>query len=201
MGNKKVYLMLKEAVLQALDNSRELSDEELMESIEAELARRDKRMLLPFGQRRQYAKALFASFRKFGVIQELVEDDEVTEISVNGASRIFYEKAGELKRFAGSFAGEEELSDFIQSVCAGGSRMVNEASPIVDTRLPDGSRVNIVLNPISIDGPAISTRSVWKRFWHMVHCLRKLLYFWGNWLLRAIIFLYLEARAAAKHHF
>ncbi|MCI9378587.1 MAG: CpaF family protein [Eubacterium sp.] len=158
LGNKKVYLMLKEAVLQALDNSRELSDEELMESIEAELARRDKRMLLPFGQRRQYAKALFASFRKFGVIQELVEDDEVTEISVNGASRIFYEKAGELKRFAGSFAGEEELSDFIQSVCAGGSRMVNEASPIVDTRLPDGSRVNIVLNPISIDGPAISIR-------------------------------------------
>ena len=78
LGNKKVYLMLKEAVLQALDNSRELSDEELMESIEAELARRDKRMLLPFGQRRQYAKALFASFRKFGVIQELVEDDEET---------------------------------------------------------------------------------------------------------------------------
>lgn len=158
MGNKEGYLMLKEAVLRTLDNSRELSDGELMECIEAELSRRDKELLLSFGQRRQYAKALFASFRKFGVIQELVEDDEVTEISVNGASRIFYEKGGELKRFPGSFAGEEELSDFIQSVCAGGNRMVNEASPIADTRLSDGSRVNIVLYPVALDGAAVSIR-------------------------------------------
>ncbi len=158
MGNKEGYLMLKEAVLRTLDNSRELSDGELMECIEAELSRRDKELLLSFGQRRQYAKALFASFRKFGVIQELVEDDEVTEISVNGTSRIFYEKGGELKRFPGSFAGEEELSDFIQSVCAGGNRMVNEASPIADTRLSDGSRVNIVLYPVALDGAAVSIR-------------------------------------------
>ena len=158
MADRERYLLLKEAVLRVLDHSRELSDSELKACIEEELIKQDKRMLLPFEKRRQYAQAIFASFRKFGVLQELIEDEEVTEISVNGPSHIFYEKAGELKRFSGSFSGEEELSDLIQAICAGGSRMVNEASPIADTRLPDGSRVNIVLNPISLDGAAVSIR-------------------------------------------
>lgn len=158
MGDKEVYLMLKEAVLKALDHSRELTDEELAEGIEKELVRQDKGMLLPLKKRRQHAQAIFDSFRKFGVLQELIEDEGVTEISVNGAAQIFYEKAGQLERFSKSFSGEEELSDFIQSVCASGNRMVNEASPIVDTRLSDGSRVNIVLKPIALDGAAVSIR-------------------------------------------
>ena len=70
------------------------------------------------------------------------------EISVNGPTRISYEKAGELYRYDKMFSGEEELEDLIQTICAGGNRMVNEASPIVDTRLPDGSRVKMVLKPI-----------------------------------------------------
>ena len=158
MDEREIYLLLKEAVLRSLDNSRELSDPELKGCIDEELAKQDKRLLLSLKQRRQYAQAIFASFRKFGVLQELIEDEEVTEISVNGPMHIFYEKAGELMRFGKSFSGEEELSDLIQAICAGGNRMVNEASPIVDTRLPDKSRVNIVLNPISLDGSAISIR-------------------------------------------
>ena len=71
---------------------------------------------------------------------------------------IFYEKAGELYTFPKTFSGEEELSDLIQAICAFGNRMVNEASPIVDTRLVDGSRVNIVLHPISLGGSSISIR-------------------------------------------
>lgn len=154
----KAYLMLKEAVLAKLDHSRELSDGELWGHIEAELKIQDKIRLLSFGERRQYADRLFASFRKFGVLQELMEDEDVTEISVNGPNRIFYEKNGKLHLSPKSFSGEEELADLIQAICAGGNRMVNEASPIVDTRLPDGSRVNIVLTPISLDGSAVSIR-------------------------------------------
>lgn len=158
MDDKQLYLAVKESVLRELDHSRELSNRELQDCIEAELRKRDKEWLLSLQKRRQHARAVFDSFRKFGVLQELIEDGEVTEIMVNGPMQIFYEKEGELHPFEKSFSSEEELSDLIQAICASGNRMVNEASPIVDTRLPDGSRVNIVLNPVSIDGSAISIR-------------------------------------------
>lgn len=158
MSEKKLYFEIKESVLKRADHTRELSNSELKACIEEELQKRDKEGLFSFAQRKQYADSLFASFRRFGVLQELIEDEGVTEISVNGPTRIFYEKAGELYRYDKMFSGEEELEDLIQTICAGGNRMVNEASPIVDTRLPDGSRVNIVLKPISLDGASISIR-------------------------------------------
>lgn len=156
--DRELYLTIKETVLEKMDSSRELSDSELMEQIEEELQKTDKNGLLSFDERKTYAKALFDSFRKFGILQELIEDEEVTEILVNGADKIFYEKQGELHLFPKTFSKEEELSDLIQTICAGGNRMVNEASPIVDTRLADGSRVNIVLQPVSLDGSSISIR-------------------------------------------
>lgn len=156
--DRELYLTIKETVLEKMDSSRELSDAELMEQIEEELQKTDKDDLLSFEERKTYAKALFDSFRKFGILQELIEDEEVTEILVNGADKIFYEKQGELHLFPKTFSKEEELSDLIQTICAGGNRMVNEASPIVDTRLADGSRVNIVLQPVSLDGSSISIR-------------------------------------------
>ena len=158
LSEKKLYFEIKESVLKRADHTRELSNSELKACIEEELQKRDKEGLFSFAQRKQYADSLFASFRRFGVLQELIEDEGVTEISVNGPTRIFYEKAGELYRYDKMFSGEEELEDLIQTICAGGNRMVNEASPIVDTRLPDGSRVNIVLKPISLDGASISIR-------------------------------------------
>lgn len=158
MEDSKLYPVIRERILKELDHSHGLSDAELLECIEKELQKWDKTGILPFQARRQYAGDIFASFRRFGVLQELMEDGDVTEILVNGAKRIFYEKAGELHLYTKAFSGEEELSDFIQAICAGGNRMVNEASPIVDTRLPDGSRVNIVLHPISLDGSSISIR-------------------------------------------
>lgn len=158
MGDRNLYLTVKERVLREIDNSRELSDSELMEAIESELCRQDKFQLLSFQTRLECSQAIFASFRKFGILQELIDDEEITEILVNGTEHIFYEKEGELYAYHKSFSGEEELSDLIQTICAGGNRMVNEASPIVDTRLPDGSRVNIVLKPIALDGSSISIR-------------------------------------------
>lgn len=163
MGEQKLsegkgYIAIKEAVLKELERRKELSDLELKTCIEEELQKRDKRKILSFQKRKEYAQAVFDSFRKFGVLQELIEDEEVTEILVNGPNYIFYEKAGELYTFPKTFSGEEELSDLIQAICAFGNRMVNEASPIVDTRLVDGSRVNIVLYPISLGGSSISIR-------------------------------------------
>ncbi len=158
VNNKELYQLVKENVLARIDATKELSDEELVSCIEQELSAMDKVRLLTFGQRKELAQALFYSFRKYGVLQELMEDDSVTEIMVNGAENIFYEKNGELYRYEKTFSDNEELLDLIQSICAGGNRMVNEASPIVDTRLLDGSRVNIVLNPVAIDGAALSIR-------------------------------------------
>lgn len=152
------YFTVKDAILRELDHSRELSDQELQDCIERELGRLDKSVRMSFPMRAQISKDLFASFRKFGVLQELIEDEEVTEILVNGPFRIYYEKAGELHLFSKTFSGEQELADLIQAICAGGNRMVNEASPIVDTRLIDGSRVNIVLHPVSLDGSSVSIR-------------------------------------------
>lgn len=172
MDDKNLYPALKETILRQLDNSRELSNQELKDCIEEELKKRDKAGLLSFQERKQYADRLFSSFREFGVLQELIEDDGVTEILVNGPMHIFYEKEGRLKLFQKTFSGEEELADLIQTICAGGNRMVNEASPIVDTRLADGSRVNIVLNPISLDGSSISIRKFSKEPMNMQKLLQ-----------------------------
>ena len=84
----------------------------------------------------------------------------MTEIMINGASRIFYEKKGKLFRAQTHFSSEQKLGDVIQQMAGNSNRMVNEASPIVDTRLADGSRVNIVLSPISIDGAAVSNPKI-----------------------------------------
>lgn len=171
MDERKLYLEMKESVLQKADHTRELTDSELKDCIERELRKRDKEEIFSFRKRKQYADSLFASFRKFGVLQELIEDGEVTEILVNGPDRIFYEKAGELHPYEKTFSKEEELEDLIQAICAGGNRMVNEASPVVDTRLPDGSRVNIVLKPVSLDGASVSIRKFSKEPMNMAALL------------------------------
>ena len=109
-------------------------------------------------QRADLERIIFNSLRKLDILQELVDDKDVTEIMVNGPNEIFYEKAGRIYEFNGHFSSEEKLEDVIQQIVGRHNRVVNQASPIVDTRLSDGSRVNIVLNPISIGGSAVSIR-------------------------------------------
>lgn len=158
MDKRSLYLSIRETVLQEMDMSRELSDEELMERIEAQLQKNDKNGCLSFAERRECASAVFCSFRKYGILQELIEDERVTEIMINGPDHIFYEKEGRLYPYEKTFSEAEELEDLIQYICAGGGRMVNAASPITDTRLPDGSRVNIVLAPVALDGSTVCIR-------------------------------------------
>jgi len=149
---------LKEQVLAEVDLTRELSDEEICLLIEKNVEDYSHIHALTLRERELLEKTLFNAMRKFDAIQELLEDPAVTEIMVNGAEHIFYEKEGRLMESKSRFSSREKLNDVIQQMAGNNNRMVNEASPIVDTRLPDGSRVNIVLEPVSIDGSAISIR-------------------------------------------
>lgn len=109
-------------------------------------------------QRAQFQREIYHSLRKLDALQELIDDAEVTEVMVNGPDAIFFEKAGHVQKWDRRFYSKEKLEDVIQQIVAAGNKIVNEANPIVDTRLKDGSRVNIVLSPVAIDGSAITIR-------------------------------------------
>ena len=156
--SEEIFEKLRSDIMAALDLSREQNDEEIYRFIETEVEEYSQNNLLTLKEREQLEHLLFNSLRKYDAIQELLEDADVTEIMINGASHIFYEKKGKLFQAQTHFSSEQKLSDVIQQMAGNSNRMVNEASPIVDTRLPDGSRVNVVLSPISIDGSAVSIR-------------------------------------------
>ena len=149
---------IRKQVLERMDFTKELSDVELQELIAREMSYQKEVKKLTIQQRIFVEQRVFNSLRKLDVLQELLEDDEITEILVNGPNRIFYEKNGQFQEHPYHFSSEEKLQDVIQQIVGRHNRVVNLTSPIVDTRLEDGSRVNIVLMPIAIDGSAISIR-------------------------------------------
>ena len=149
---------LRQHILTQLDMTREISDEELAELIYSEVGIYSRQQGLTLRQREQFQKEIYHSLRKLDALQELIDDPSVTEIMVNGAEHIFYEKAGRVIQWDRQFYSKEKLEDVIQQIVAAGNKIVNEANPIVDTRLADGSRVNIVLSPIAVDGSAITIR-------------------------------------------
>lgn len=153
---------IRQQVLERMDFTRELSDIELQELIAKEMSCHKMVEGLSIQQRILVEQRIFNSLRKLDVLQELLEDDEITEIMVNGPKHIFYEKGGLFYEHPYHFTSEEKLQDVIQQIVGKHNRVVNLTSPIVDTRLEDGSRVNIVLTPISIDGSAISIRKFGK---------------------------------------
>lgn len=113
---------------------------------------------MSLSQKKQIRRELFNAIRRLDVLQDLIEDETVTEIMVNGCSPIFIEKEGRLECTGRSFESKERLQDIIQQIVAGANRTVNMASPIVDARLPDGARVNVVLEPVAIEGPILTIR-------------------------------------------
>lgn len=151
-------LRIRDVVLSEIDLSKELSDEEICDLIGMAVSKEAREIPMTLRQRAALERIIFNSLRKLDILQELVDDKDVTEIMVNGPNEIFYEKAGRIYEFNGHFSSEEKLEDVIQQIVGRHNRVVNQASPIVDTRLSDGSRVNIVLNPISIGGSAVSIR-------------------------------------------
>lgn len=159
----KICELLRERVLDCMDLGRELPDEELRELIAREMMQLDIAAELSLKDRVYLEQRVFNSLRKLDILQELLEDEEVTEIMVNGPKEVFFEKKGNFYKYPYHFSSEEKLQDVIQQIVGRHNRVVNMSSPIVDTRLEDGSRVNVVLAPIAIDGSAISIRKFSKR--------------------------------------
>lgn len=156
--SKEEFSALRTQILDEVDLSRQMEDDEVSRLIEARVDDFAHVHMCTLQERQELEHSLFCSMRKLDVLQELLEDEDITEIMVNGANKIFYEKGGHIYESEKRFSSKEKLGDVIQQIAGYSNRMVNEASPIVDARLADGSRVNIVLEPISIDGAAISIR-------------------------------------------
>lgn len=135
-----------------------VSDEELAELIDDRIREHSREGILNLEDRLRLRKELFDSYRKLGVLQDLVDDPNVTEIMVNGYDCIFFEKRGRITLWDRKFRSEEELEDLIQQIVGRVNRTVNLASPIADARLEDGSRVHVVLPPVSIDGASLTIR-------------------------------------------
>lgn len=137
---------------------REMSDTEIEETIDEVLLEQEELVTYTVEQRWQLKKELFDSLRRLDILQIFVEDSSVTEIMINGTEHIFIERGGRLQELDRGFDSLEKLQDVIQQIVAGCNRVVNEASPIVDARLPDGSRVNIVMRPVALNGPIVTIR-------------------------------------------
>ena len=145
-------------ILARLDMTRDMEDEELTELIYEVLQEVSQEEYLPLDQKTMLGKELFNAFRKLDLLQEFLEDDDITEIMINGTQNIFIEKAGRISQSDKRFLSADKLEDVIQQIVAGSNRLVNEASPIEDARLADGSRVNVVLPPVALNGPIVTIR-------------------------------------------
>ena len=141
-----------------MDMSKETGEEELQEIIRSVLDEAAKEEFLSLSEKIRISRELFNAFRRLDILQDLIEDDTVTEIMVNGTENIFYEKGGRIFRTDRHFISEDRLNDVIQQIVGSANRYVNETSPIVDARLSDGSRVNVVLKPVAVNGPIMTIR-------------------------------------------
>ncbi|MBQ9990873.1 MAG: CpaF family protein [Lachnospiraceae bacterium] len=155
---QKFVSSLRQEIMRDLAFGDELGDDQIQELISRYLLRKEEALSFSLQERKKIGKEIFYSLRKLDVLQELLEDDRVTEIMVNGPSHIFVERGGRVKRLNAEFESGEKLLQVIQQIVSGCNRTVNESSPIVDARLPGGSRVNVVLYPVALNGPILTIR-------------------------------------------
>lgn len=149
---------LRKKVQERMDYLKDLSDGEVQEAIDEVILGEESLVTFPVELRRRLKKELFDSLRRLDILQIFVEDSSVTEIMINGTEHVFVERDGRLQELDVGFDSPEKLQDVIQKIVAGCNRVVNEASPIVDARLSDGSRVNIVMSPVALNGPIVTIR-------------------------------------------
>ena len=147
-----------DAILRGIDFSRSVEDGEVLGLIDEEIVRAKREQDLPLQDMKRMRQELFNAIRRLDVLQELVEDPSVTEIMINGPDCIFIERAGKITRTDRSFVSREKLEDVIQQIVSACNRVVNESSPIVDARLANGDRVNVVLPPVALNGPIVTIR-------------------------------------------
>ena len=149
---------LRRNVMGQLKDQIYLEDEQLYEQIDTAIRQKGKETYLPLKERLWLRNSLYDSFRRLDILQELLDDKDVTEIMINGAGKIFIEKKGNMVLWNRRFEKTEQLEDIIQQIVGKVNRIVNVSSPIADARLEDGSRVHIVLPPVALDGPVVTIR-------------------------------------------
>lgn len=164
MDEKEIIIAeVRQGLIEKLEYLEETNDESLQRMINESLKEKSKEQYISIKDRQTIARQIFDSMRKLGILEEFIENPDVTEIMINGPKCIFYEKAGRLYKSDKQFENEETLRNVIQKIVAQCNRVVNESSPIVDARLSDGSRVNCVLDPIALNGPILTIRRFPKR--------------------------------------
>lgn len=149
---------IRERVLQQVPTGVDVDEKYLADAIDRVITEIGQEQYMRFGDRKKMRREIFNSMRKLDVLQELIETDEITEIMINGPDHIFVEKEGRLYETGLTFESVERLEDIAQQIASEGNRIVNESVPILDVRLADGSRVNIVMPPIALEGPVITIR-------------------------------------------
>lgn len=149
---------MRRTLMERLEGYREIQDEEIYYRIDSLIQEAGAEYYIRLSDRNTLRRELFNSIRRLDVLQELIDDDSVTEIMVNGTEGIFVERAGQLFEWGKKFASQEKLEDISQQIVGKCNRIVNESVPIVDARLDNGARVNIVMPPVALNGPVITIR-------------------------------------------
>lgn len=153
-----MFITLRAEIRSGLDVTSSMQDHQLMDYIERRVLDEERFSGLTASEKRKWVRRLYDSFRGLDILQPLVDDVSISEIMINGHEDIFVEQDGQVKRLPVRFESKERLEDIIQTIVAGVNRVVNESSPIVDARLRNGSRVNIVLPPVALKGPTMTIR-------------------------------------------
>lgn len=156
--DKSVLERLKEQIREELQNRNRIEEDELNTCIQQAIEGEAARSYLPLKKKLELKTRLYDAFRRLDILQELVDDPEVTEIMVNGKDHIFVERKGTICRWGQSFEREEQLEDMIQQIVSRINRSVNVSHPIADARLENGARVHVVLPPVALDGPVVTIR-------------------------------------------
>ena len=159
---REVFNEIELLVRERADMSRDMDEEEIQKIIDEAVLEVSGKCRMTLKEKEKYATEIFNSLRRLDILQELMDDDSITEVMINGPSHIFYEKAGRIYQWDKKFVKEDRLYDIAQQIAARSNRIVNESVPILDTRLSNGSRVNIVLPPVAIDGPVITIRKFYQ---------------------------------------
>ncbi len=149
---------MREKIINKLDLTRSLSNDEIYSIIDDEIIETGRHQFISLTEKEYLRRSLFNSIRGYDILQDFIDDDSITEIMINGPEHIFIEKNGMIELSERNFSSPEKLHDIIQHIVSQVNRRVNEASPIADARLYDGSRVNIVLSPIATNGPVVTIR-------------------------------------------
>ena len=158
MTSENISHRLRKKLRDCMDQVREIDDEEIYKKIDDLILEEGRFQYLSLARREALRQELYNSVRKLDILQELIDDDTVTEIMVNGTEGIYYERNGTLYPWEKKITSREKLEDIVQQIAGRCNRIVNEAVPIADARLEDGSRVNLILYPIALNGPIITIR-------------------------------------------